>query len=57
LMRAMATGVHVARSTRCAQGVIVESPASARGAALPAAAAGSPWQARIDLMLELMRKG
>ncbi len=57
LMRAMAAGVHVVRSTRCAQGVIVESPASTRGAALPAAQASSPWQARIDLMLALLRQG
>lgn len=57
LERAVAAGVPVERSTRCAQGVIVESPASTRGAALPAASAGSPWQARIDLMLALMRGG
>lgn len=54
LARAVAAGVPVVRGTRCAQGVIVESPAGARDAVLPAATAGTPWQARIDLMLALM---
>jgi L-asparaginase len=54
LKRAAAAGVPVRCSTRCAQGVIVGSAAGGADDGLPVASAGTPWQARIDLMLELM---
>ena len=51
LMKAQAAGVRVVRATRCAQGRIVGSSAGA----LPALPL-SPVKARIELMLQLMRR-
>ncbi|MEK8052067.1 asparaginase [Ideonella sp. DXS22W] len=50
LAQAQAAGVVVWRSTRCADGVLIGAVAEAAGAA----AALSPWQARVALMLSLM---
>jgi L-asparaginase len=50
LAAAQAAGVTVWRATRCADGVLVGAVAEAAG---PAAAL-SPWQARVALMLSLM---
>ena len=49
LDRAAATGVPVWRCTRCAAGVLV-------GAGAGPAAAMSPWQARVELMLTLLAR-
>jgi L-asparaginase len=57
LARAVAAGVPVRRTSRCAQGVLVESADisdDGAAAALPAAQAATPWQARVDLMLDLL---
>jgi L-asparaginase len=51
LVRAMGAGVAVRRSTRCANGVVIAGAADA----LPGAGDLTPVQARIELMLELMR--
>lgn len=48
LLRAQAAGVRVLRSTRCAAGPVIGE------AALPSAGALSPWQARVELLLQLM---
>jgi L-asparaginase len=50
LLRAQAAGVRVRRSTRCAAGPVIGD------GALPSAGALSPVQARIELMLELLRE-
>jgi L-asparaginase len=52
LLRAQSQGVQVWRSTRVAQGAVNERT----GDALPAAGVLSPVKARIELMLQLMRK-
>ena len=49
LLRAQAAGVRVLRSTRCAAGPVIGGASS-----LPSAAALSPVQARIDLLLQLL---
>jgi L-asparaginase len=56
LREAAARGVPVLRASRCAAGGIIEgSDASGQGAgALPAAAALTPAQARVELMLQLL---
>lgn len=54
LKRAVAAGVPVRCTTRCAQGVIVGAATGQPDDGLPVAVAATPWQARIDLMLELM---
>jgi L-asparaginase len=43
-------GVPVARCSRCADGAVIDPP----GAALPSAGERSPWQARVDLLLDLL---
>jgi len=48
LQRAQNAGVRVLRSTRCAAGQVLGE------AALPSAGALSPWQARIELQLQLL---
>lgn len=48
LQRAQAAGVKVLRSTRCASGPVIGE------AALPSAGALSPWQARVELLLQLL---
>lgn len=53
LMDAQAAGVRVRRASRCAFGPVQGAP----GDALPAAGERSPWQARVDLILELMGAG
>jgi L-asparaginase len=50
LKRASTAGVAVWRSTRCGQGVVIDSGRDV----LPSAAGLSPWQARVELMLSLM---
>jgi L-asparaginase len=50
LLAAARAGVPVRRCSRCADGAVVDPP----GAALPSAGDRSPWQARIDLLLELL---
>jgi L-asparaginase len=50
LRRAQTAGVAVRRSTRVAEGGVVDVP----GSALPAGSAASAVHARIELMLELM---
>lgn len=50
LKRASTAGVAVWRSTRCGQGVVIDSGREV----LPSAAGLSPWQARVELMLSLM---
>jgi L-asparaginase len=55
LKRAVAAGVPVRCGTRCTQGVIVGASGGKSDDGLPVAATATPWQARIDLMLELMR--
>lgn len=50
LLQALAKGLKVVRSTRCAQGEVVAHPADR----LPLAAGLSPVKARIALLLELM---
>lgn len=42
--------VPVRRCSRCADGTVIDTP----GAALPSAGERSPWQARVDLLLELL---
>lgn len=51
LLEAQAAGVRVVRGTRCAAGAVV----STIGDTLPSADALSPFQARIELMLDLCR--
>jgi L-asparaginase len=50
LRRAVAAGIPVWRSTRCASGALV----GIQDESLPPAPTLSPWQARIDLMLSLL---
>jgi L-asparaginase len=50
LRRAQAGGVRVLRSTRCAAGSVIGEDAGA----LPSAGALSPWQARVELLLQLL---
>jgi L-asparaginase len=45
-------GVPVLRCSRCADGAVIEPP----GAALPSAGERSPWQARVDLLLQLLQQ-
>ncbi len=49
LLRAQASGVRVLRSTRCAAGPVIGGASS-----LPSAAAQSPVQARVELLLQLL---
>ena len=51
--RARAAGVAVVRASRCLDGGVVGAPAEA----LPSYGALTPWQARIELMLDLMSGG
>jgi L-asparaginase len=51
LQRAMAKGVKVVRSTRCALGRVI----SVSDAAVPDSKGLSPVKARVDLMLALMK--
>lgn len=48
--RAIAAGVPVHRASRCLDGGVVGAPAGA----LPSCGAITPWQARIELMLDLL---
>jgi L-asparaginase len=48
LLRAQAAGVRVLRTTRCAAGPVLGE------AALPSAGTLSPWQARVELLLQLL---
>lgn len=54
LLQAQRSGVPVRRCSRCADGAVVDPPGAA---ALPAAGERSPWQARVDLLLELLAAG
>lgn len=54
LFRAVEAGVRVLRSSRCAQGRIIESAASKLMGQLPSAGGLSPVKARIALMLQLL---
>ncbi len=51
LLQAQQAGVPVRRCSRCVDGGVVDPPA---GCALPSAGERSPWQARVDLLLELL---
>lgn len=53
LREAQAAGVRVRRASRCAFGPVH----AAAGDVLPAAGERSPWQARVDLILELLATG
>lgn len=48
-----AAEIPVRRCSRCADGTVIDPP----GAALPSAGERSPWQARVDLLLELLQAG
>ncbi len=48
-----AAEVPVRRCSRCADGAVIDPP----GALLPSAGERSPWQARVDLLLELLARG
>lgn len=54
LCEAQAAGVLVRRCSRCAFGPVLDGDSG--GSALPAAGEASPWQARIDLLLDLLRR-
>jgi L-asparaginase len=59
LCTAQAAGVRVLRSTRCAGGAVVDGPTAVGAdpkAALPSAGALGPAQARIELLLQAMRR-
>jgi len=51
LLQAQQAGVPVRRCSRCVDAAVVDPPA---GCALPSAGERSPWQARVDLLLELL---
>ena len=53
LREAAAAGVRVLRSTRCAEGAVT----SEIDELLPSAGGLSPWQARIELLLDLLKDG
>jgi L-asparaginase len=53
LREAQAAGVVVRRCTRCAFGPVLDPPRGTEPAALPSAGERTPWQARVDLLLEL----
>lgn len=50
LLEAQAAGVRVWRSTRCAEGRVLPRPDDV----LPAAQAGTPYKARVELLLQLL---
>ncbi|HMO48491.1 MAG TPA: asparaginase [Rubrivivax sp.] len=52
--RALAAGVPVLRASRCLDGGVVEGAGGALPDALPGCGALTPWQARIELMLDLL---
>ncbi len=52
LMRAQAAGLGVLRCTRCPDGGVIDAGAST----LPSAGALTPYQARVELMLQLMAR-
>jgi L-asparaginase len=54
LREAQAAGVLVRRSSRCALGPVLDAPDGPVPAALPSAGERTPWQARVDLLLELL---
>jgi L-asparaginase len=56
LQAAQASGVVVRRSTRCALGELLDPPAGADPQQLPGAGPRTPWQTRVDLLLELMAR-
>ena len=51
--RALAAGVPVRRASRCLDGGVIDGPGGAPPDALPGCGALTPWQARIELMLDL----
>ncbi|MBT9486035.1 MAG: asparaginase [Rubrivivax sp.] len=53
LREAQAAGVLVRRSSRCALGPVLDGPDGPAPGALPSAGERTPWQARVDLLLEL----
>lgn len=54
LLEAQAAGVAVCRSTRCANGAVLDPPAGPDPVAVPSAGVRTPWQARVDLLLALL---
>lgn len=52
LLRAQAAGVAVCVASRCAGGDLLDPPEGPRPGAPPRAARRSPWQARVDLVLQ-----
>ncbi len=55
LRAAQAAGVRVLRSTRCALGEVLDGPDGPDPQALPSAGPRTPWQARVDLLLDLLQ--
>ena len=54
LLLAKHAGVPVWRCTRCAKGLVVQSPSATQIRSSLIVHLGTPWQARIDLMLKLL---
>jgi L-asparaginase len=54
LHEAAAAGVRVRRSTRCALGEVLDGPSGPDPQALPSCGPRTPWQARVDLLLDLL---
>lgn len=54
LREAQAAGVLVRRSSRCALGPVLDGPDGPAPGALPSTGERTPWQARVDLLLELV---
>jgi L-asparaginase len=55
LREAQAAGVRVVRSTRCALGELLDGPDGPDPQAPPSAGPRTPWQARVDLLMALLR--
>lgn len=56
LIRAQGAGVPVRRTSRCALGAVIEPPVEANRSVLRSYGALSPWQTRVELMLELLAR-
>lgn len=56
LLEAQAAGVSVLRSTRCLNGSVIDAAGESDAPSLPSAAALTPVQARIELMLRLLAR-
>lgn len=56
LQDAAAAGVPVRRASRCGLGAVIDPPSGSAPGSLPSAGTLSPWQARVDLLLELLAR-